>query len=228
MEYGIVRCVASGTALSVTRAQGSWVQLASGNWTFGPYTLPTTGDQGGIGGRLLCPGLNGLPILDLGSRGASVVAVQKSLQQLGYNTGNTGADGVYGPLTKAAVQRFQKDYGLLADGRVGPATWNALGKAIGGSLPMPPINGGTVTPPPINGGGEVATGDRVTLNAVDANAEVIASATVRNGPAPDSEVTGEVLTPGMTVTILETLNGSYRLKGNSELLWVPMTTLQRF
>jgi peptidoglycan hydrolase-like protein with peptidoglycan-binding domain len=38
-----------------------------------------------------------------------------------------GADGVYGPRTRAAVKRFQRAHGLAADGVAGPRTLAALG-----------------------------------------------------------------------------------------------------
>ncbi len=36
-------------------------------------------------------------------------------------------DGIFGPVTKAAVEQFQLDGHLTVDGIVGPATWAALG-----------------------------------------------------------------------------------------------------
>jgi peptidoglycan hydrolase-like protein with peptidoglycan-binding domain len=43
-------------------------------------------------------------------------------------------DGIFGPVTKAAVEQFQGDSHLTVDGVVGPATWAALG----GDGPEPP------------------------------------------------------------------------------------------
>lgn len=34
--------------------------------------------------------------------------------------------GYFGPLTRAAVQAFQREYGLTANGQVGPVTWDAI------------------------------------------------------------------------------------------------------
>jgi peptidoglycan hydrolase-like protein with peptidoglycan-binding domain len=36
-------------------------------------------------------------------------------------------DGIFGPVTKTAVEQLQRDSHLAADGIVGPATWAALG-----------------------------------------------------------------------------------------------------
>jgi peptidoglycan hydrolase-like protein with peptidoglycan-binding domain len=43
-------------------------------------------------------------------------------------------DGVFGPLTKHAVEQFQQSRNLAVDGIVGPVTWHALG----GDQPEPP------------------------------------------------------------------------------------------
>jgi peptidoglycan hydrolase-like protein with peptidoglycan-binding domain len=46
----------------------------------------------------------------------------------------TDIDGIFGPVTNAAVQQFQQDNNLTVDGIVGPQTWGALG----GDQPEPP------------------------------------------------------------------------------------------
>ena len=40
----------------------------------------------------------------------------------GYGVGERGEDGVYGPMTRRGVARFQRDHGLPADGVVGAET----------------------------------------------------------------------------------------------------------
>ena len=49
-----------------------------------------------------------------------VRALQLRLRRLGYRPGPI--DGLFGPLTQASVERFQKARGLVADGVVGPRT----------------------------------------------------------------------------------------------------------
>lgn len=71
-----------------------------------------------------------LAALTLGSRGASVTAVQGYLVSLGLLAGRP--DGVYGPRTREAVRSFQRQQGLVADGVVGPSTLDRLRQAAGG------------------------------------------------------------------------------------------------
>lgn len=51
--------------------------------------------------------------------------VQQKLKNLGYYTG--AIDGIIGSKSKSAIKRFQKDYGLVVDGIIGPKTLAALG-----------------------------------------------------------------------------------------------------
>ena len=62
--------------------------------------------------------------LSKGSRGTAVIALQTRLTDLGYLDGVV--DGNYGTNTKTAVQLFQKQAGLTADGIAGPETQMAL------------------------------------------------------------------------------------------------------
>lgn len=63
-------------------------------------------------------------LLKLESRGNDVKAMQQKLIELGYLDGK--ADGIFGPLTRDAVIRFQQAKGLAADGIAGPNTLNVL------------------------------------------------------------------------------------------------------
>ena len=72
-------------------------------------------------------------VLEVGSRGGDVTAVQKKLIQWGYMSGT--ADGRYGEKTARAVAAFQRKNGLAADGRVGPATARAMGVSLSGGTP---------------------------------------------------------------------------------------------
>jgi peptidoglycan hydrolase-like protein with peptidoglycan-binding domain len=57
----------------------------------------------------------------VGDRGDEVLAIQKRLKALEYYDYNT-ATGYYGPVTKTAVERFQKTNKLMVDGVVGKVT----------------------------------------------------------------------------------------------------------
>lgn len=68
-------------------------------------------------------------VVSQGSKGANVVQVQFLLKAIGafYNTvPQVIEDGTYGPATASAVRAFQRQFGLNADGVVGPATWRKL------------------------------------------------------------------------------------------------------
>jgi peptidoglycan hydrolase-like protein with peptidoglycan-binding domain len=77
-----------------------------------------------------------------GDRGWDVAALQFLLQRSGHGAGR--ADGLFGPLTEAAVQRAQADAGLTSDGLAGPATLASL-RGTGSSTPASPAPGGPVS-----------------------------------------------------------------------------------
>jgi len=60
-------------------------------------------------------------ILKKGTRGNEVKLLQEFL--------DAGADGIFGPGTERAVKKWQSENGLVVDGIVGPATWDAMGLA---------------------------------------------------------------------------------------------------
>lgn len=55
----------------------------------------------------------------------TIKQVQQALNDLGYDAGE--ADGVMGQKTKAAVEQFQKDNGLVIDGIIGKQVKDKLG-----------------------------------------------------------------------------------------------------
>lgn len=65
-----------------------------------------------------------LSLSKYGSSGSEVRSIQTRLNELGYFSGKI--DGIFGNQTKNAVIKFQKDYGLTADGIVGSTTLKAL------------------------------------------------------------------------------------------------------
>lgn len=62
--------------------------------------------------------------LQLGAQGNDVLLLQSILKKIGYDAGP--ADGRFGAATLEAVLRFQRRFGLTADGIVGPRTWEVL------------------------------------------------------------------------------------------------------
>ncbi len=65
--------------------------------------------------------------LQIGASGTNVVQLQKYLSKIGYPL---AADGQFGTRTDAAVRAFQRSQNLIADGIYGPLTRAALAKAI--------------------------------------------------------------------------------------------------
>ena len=63
--------------------------------------------------------------------------IQAALKNAGFYTGII--DGKKGPLTKKAVEDFQKTNGLDADGKVGPKTWAVLSQYLNPE-PTPPVS----------------------------------------------------------------------------------------
>jgi peptidoglycan hydrolase-like protein with peptidoglycan-binding domain len=80
-----------------------------------------------------------------GAFGAEVKDLQQILTGQGYTVGPI--DGIFGPLTKSAVQAFQKVKGLVPDGIVGPLTWDALRGKVAAASVVPTVLPGPVSAP---------------------------------------------------------------------------------
>ena len=85
------------------------------------------------------------PMLRQGMRGPAVRTLQQQLMGAGYGVGKTGADGVYGPRTTAAVRSFQRANSLKQDGVAGPWTMAAFDNGIT-TATNPPAEPGEVNP----------------------------------------------------------------------------------
>jgi peptidoglycan hydrolase-like protein with peptidoglycan-binding domain len=57
-----------------------------------------------------------------GDKGTEVKTIQEGLIYLGYDLGKYGADGDFGDATDSAVRKFQKDNGLVVDGKYGTSS----------------------------------------------------------------------------------------------------------
>ncbi|HYN28935.1 MAG TPA: L,D-transpeptidase family protein [Dermatophilaceae bacterium] len=68
------------------------------------------------------------PTLRRGSRGSSVLTLQRRLNALGYWCGT--ADGSFGRLTQQAVWALQKAAGIPRTGVVASRTWSALNRRV--------------------------------------------------------------------------------------------------
>ncbi len=93
----------------------------------GPQTRQALGWRGR-------PGL-GTRVMRFGDRGWDVAALQFLLERAGHGPGR--ADGVFGPLTRAAVVRAQRAAGIAVDGLAGPVTIGSL--RDGGEPPGDPV-----------------------------------------------------------------------------------------
>ncbi|NET16143.1 MAG: peptidoglycan-binding protein [Okeania sp. SIO1H6] len=77
------------------------------------------------------------PTISLGSTGEDVKYLQTVLNATVADN-SLVVDGIFGNLTKEAVIAFQKQYGLTADGIVGPKTWGVVdtGKIVRTTLTL--------------------------------------------------------------------------------------------
>lgn len=68
------------------------------------------------------------PLPPAGPYKPTALDIQTALKNANFYVGEV--DGKLGPVTKKAVEEFQKANALKADGKVGPKTWEVLGKYL--------------------------------------------------------------------------------------------------
>ena len=97
--------------------------VAAGETQPAPTPTPTPTPEPQPSGKI-----EGLPVVQSGSRGDAAKILQGALIAKGYPCGSSGIDGVFGVNSVAALKNYQKAKGLTVDGIAGPATW---GKILG-------------------------------------------------------------------------------------------------
>jgi len=88
-------------------------------------------------GKVAPPGEAKPTVLRMRASGTLVATLQRTLNARLDPSPQLGVDGDFGPLTQAAVIRFQLAHHLVANGEVGPETWPALGTLITEGPPVP-------------------------------------------------------------------------------------------
>lgn len=92
-----------------------------------------------------------------------ILDTQSDLKALGYYKGRV--DGIAGDATESAIRRFQSDNGLVADGKAGPMTSDALDKAMAKKAVRDAENGVK--------GGSTMTGTGVAVETVNQASDAI-------------------------------------------------------
>jgi len=110
----------------------SWDQLGKGRWATDPrYGATILAVYGRLvrkaGAPSPMPAGSAAPafpgVLKVGSRGSAVRVVQQRLRDRGWRS---PVSGTFDRPTDIVLRKFQSEKGLVADGIVGPRTWNAL------------------------------------------------------------------------------------------------------
>ena len=126
-------------------------------------------------------------------RGDDVVTLQQRLGELGFDAGRV--DGIFGPVTQAAVVDFQRNAGLRDDGICGPVTIQALRRlrSRGDGAPVAGVRERETlrSRPPTVAGCRIAIGELGGLGALVRSVEravtrVGATATVLHHPDPSA------------------------------------------
>jgi len=145
----------------------------------------------------VCVGVTLSRNLTVGATGSDIKCVQASMNALGHTVATTGAGSpgnetfYFGPLTLAAVQKYQAAQGWTPANQVGPLTRQALNTWLGGGTVVPP---GTPSPVVPMGAGlsvMLALDNPVAGTVIDASAlKPMMSLLFVNGDNAEVKVTG--------------------------------------
>jgi len=105
-------------ALSTVPTQGQAVQTE--------VKMPETKPQAPVETAIEAKPAAQMPAAEISKPSAQ--DIQKALKNAGVYNGQV--DGKIGPMTKKAIEEFQKANGLKVDGKVGPKTWELLSKHL--------------------------------------------------------------------------------------------------
>ena len=108
------------TLLTMVGGEAAWCAPGAQDLCPGATTSPSPTVEGEAS-------IPGWPILQLGSEGPEVFALQYLLRHHGHEI---PADGLFGSGTEQAVMAFQSERGLGVDGQVGAQTWPALVQGV--------------------------------------------------------------------------------------------------
>ena len=147
-----------------------------------------------------------LPVLRRGSEGQAVTRLQ-ALLNVATQAG-LAEDGIFGPLTEAAVRNFQTSRHLLVDGIVGPQTWTAL-LSVPGRFPevivhQPQPFDIVDEPIRIAGIGRAFEGT-IATRALDANGNTLAESFVQGGAMALATFQGQLALAAVPPTARGTL-----------------------
>ncbi|NJL10540.1 MAG: peptidoglycan-binding protein [Calothrix sp. SM1_7_51] len=124
------------TQKAVIRFQQSYGLRATGvvgSATLNSIRTALNGGNGGIGGEV-----DSFPnALNLNDRGPQVSELQAALVQLRYLAAGNNT-GYFGPITRDAVARFQRDYQLRVSGIADAQTLDTISRALRGQNPRNP------------------------------------------------------------------------------------------
>ena len=127
--------------------------------------------------------------------GDDVKAVKDKLLELGYL--KTAIKPTFGWESAAAVKKFQKDHGLVVDGKVGPITWNALFNVI--------------APPADPGQPDVIPGEGFDVSLIPPNISRAKAAKIAADLANVSEVRQKLVVRALEFAYDRDLKGQYPL-----------------